>query len=392
MLPVPLPSGIHSYRLIAENNSSFANPTDDTLITTITTSAWWVTPELGTTDDLDTHTPVSLPGLSLSVSAGMVSQPGILCITELDTIPTGIQPDFAPVPADSNRRGWTATIHLTDSPDQFITNLPADVTWNLTDSISTPLSFCRLYSDFDTWIPVQEIVPGDSTLTIHLSEIGQFALFKIDDAKPPEVEATVNGQRFLRNSYVNTSPQIHITARDENGLDARPDAVDLWLNRAPTDPDIIEQLYGEAGIMTVQLAPTLMESDTSLSMVVHDAAGNPSDTLRLAFIVHSTLDLIDYGNFPNPFTDRTRFTYELTETVDDFSLDIFTVSGRRIRRFTADNTLSELDPRVGAYHEIVWDGRSKNGDFVANGVYFYRLKVKLNDTTIERKGKIAKAR
>jgi len=59
---------------------------------------------------------------------------------------------------------------------------------------------------------------------------------------------------------------------------------------------------------------------------------------------------------------------------------------------TQGSTLTDLDPRVGAYHEIIWDGRDKNGEFVANGVYFYQIKIKKGKTVIERRGKIAKAR
>ncbi len=44
------------------------------------------------------------------------------------------------------------------------------------------------------------------------------------------------------------------------------------------------------------------------------------------------------------------------------------------------------------YHEVEWDGTDDHGDEVANGVYFFRLRVKKGDIQKELTDKIAKIR
>ena len=104
------------------------------------------------------------------------------------------------------------------------------------------------------------------------------------------------------------------------------------------------------------------------------------------------MKLFDYGNFPNPFKTVTRFTYELTHTVADFSLTIYSVNGRKIKQFKIGSILGDFSPNVGGYHEIIWDGRDEWGDYIANGVYFYKYRIKYNNRTFTSIGKVARAR
>ena len=67
-------------------------------------------------------------------------------------------------------------------------------------------------------------------------------------------------------------------------------------------------------------------------------------------------------NYPNPFTDDTSFLIRLSDRAD-IRLDIFTLSGRRIRRLEAQ--------RDGGEVWIRWDGRDAHGAEIANGVYLY---------------------
>jgi xylose isomerase len=65
-------------------------------------------------------------------------------------------------------------------------------------------------------------------------------------------------------------------------------------------------------------------------------------------------------------SERTSFSFSLTQTVDKFSLEIFTLSGRKINSF-------ERYALAAAYHnDIVWNGRDAFGDRVATGVYLYK--------------------
>ncbi len=70
--------------------------------------------------------------------------------------------------------------------------------------------------------------------------------------------------------------------------------------------------------------------------------------------------------FPNPFLDRTRFSFELKHP-DRVELAVYDVAGRRVRHLLAERRDSGL-------HEIEWDGRDETGRRVPSGVYYFRLR------------------
>ncbi|GJM45014.1 MAG: hypothetical protein DHS20C21_18560 [Gemmatimonadota bacterium] len=68
---------------------------------------------------------------------------------------------------------------------------------------------------------------------------------------------------------------------------------------------------------------------------------------------------------PNPARGDVRLRFSVP-TVGDVRLDIFDVTGRRIR------TLTE-GPRATGYHEVYWNRDSNAGERVSPGIYFARL-------------------
>ncbi|MCK4695009.1 MAG: hypothetical protein KAT74_04570, partial [Candidatus Cloacimonetes bacterium] len=72
---------------------------------------------------------------------------------------------------------------------------------------------------------------------------------------------------------------------------------------------------------------------------------------------------------------------------DRVYLKIYTVSGRLVKTF------KNIPSSVG-YHEyprsvLGWDCRDKDGYFLANGVYFYRITAKKGNKKIEKTEKMA---
>lgn len=120
---------------------------------------------------------------------------------------------------------------------------------------------------------------------------------------------------------------------------------------------------------------------------VADAFGQVSlDTL-----VFNVTDPADYYaravfNYPNPFTEDTRFLFQISDRAE-IQLDIFTVAGRRIRR---------LEQVVdGGEQWLYWDGRDTVGDPIANGSYLYVARVTftgLDRPPVVLRGKLSKIR
>ncbi len=94
---------------------------------------------------------------------------------------------------------------------------------------------------------------------------------------------------------------------------------------------------------------------------------NNSNSATAEFVVRpkNQLVLSDVLNYPNPFRNRTTFTFELNFDDTEVRVKIFTLAGRLIR------TLAGAGAR--GFNQIDWDGRDEDGDILANGVYLYKI-------------------
>src|SRR5690606_21143157 len=90
-------------------------------------------------------------------------------------------------------------------------------------------------------------------------------------------------------------------------------------------------------------------------------------------------------NYPNPFTTSTRFVFTLTgsKLPDDMQIQIMTVTGKVVKEIS----MAELGPiRIGNnISDYAWDGRDQFGDRLANGVYLYRIRTKMDGSSIEHR-------
>jgi hypothetical protein len=73
-----------------------------------------------------------------------------------------------------------------------------------------------------------------------------------------------------------------------------------------------------------------------------------------------------YQNYPNPFNPITTIRYNLDKK-NDVTIDIINISGQIIRTY-------HIASQTPGSHQIVWDGHTHSGQFVASGIYIYRLK------------------
>jgi hypothetical protein len=85
-------------------------------------------------------------------------------------------------------------------------------------------------------------------------------------------------------------------------------------------------------------------------------------------------------NYPNPFNPTTTISYGLPNS-GHVKLDIFNIMGQRTI------TLVDANQEAGI-KKIIWNGRDQNGQSVASGMYFYRLKA--GDKEIVRKMSLIK--
>ncbi|MBD3257358.1 type IX secretion system sortase PorU, partial [candidate division GN15 bacterium] len=125
-----------------------------------------------------------------------------------------------------------------------------------------------------------------------------------------------------------------------------------------------------------------------LKITAWDNANNVTvEELSVVMALAGELAINDLLNYPNPMADQTTFHFELTTPTDRLSLEIFTLSGKKIW------SVSELGLGADRYPNdrltIVWDGRDLDGDRVATGVYIYKLSaVPESGEAVEEFGKV----
>ena len=97
---------------------------------------------------------------------------------------------------------------------------------------------------------------------------------------------------------------------------------------------------------------------------------NANNSSTAEFVVELVADgsvaVMDLLNYPNPMQDSTTFSFYANQHLEKFSLEIFTLSGKKINSYS----LYSLNP--GYHDDIIWRGRDVDGDRVATGVYIYR--------------------
>jgi hypothetical protein len=114
-------------------------------------------------------------------------------------------------------------------------------------------------------------------------------------------------------------------------------------------------------------------------LVVTDIAG-PTDytpTWQVLTINIGGVDVADHGvtpldygldqNFPNPFNAQTKISFSMPKA-EHVNLVVYNLLGQHVRTL--------VDQKMeAAKHDVTWDGNSDQGNLVASGTYFYRLKI-----------------
>lgn len=225
-----------------------------------------------------------------------------------------------------------------------------------------------------------------------LNKPGDYLLATAQDDEAPEVEININAREIFERAYVSERSDFSIILKDNYGINPLDEFRHILLDgeNISSDKVVVVDLDNirELGInFKLEMEP----GDHTLQVIAEDLVGNKVESDVYEIIYTGDSQLINYGNFPNPFTTKTSFIYELTEQFDDLTIKIYTISGRKIYTFSSKVNITTGLPLHGiGYHEVKWRGQDEFGNKVANGVYFYVIEAKVDGKTIKAKGKIAK--
>ena len=126
------------------------------------------------------------------------------------------------------------------------------------------------------------------------------------------------------------------------------------------------------------------DDNNSINIMVSawDNANNPSESsIQLSIVNSDAIELKNVLNFPNPFSESTQFTFELTSSAE-VEILIFTLAGLKVRTIIP-NYFEQ------GFNRVIWDGRDNYGQLLANGAYIYQLKAKNDFNETNYIGKLA---
>lgn len=377
-------------RLVVDADNQYPEGDEDNNVTEIKllVDRYVVTPEVGSTLRGEGTDTLHLgPGLSLFVAPGSASTPTVVWASFLDSVQVWEQPDLHVV-RGAAPPAWEVTSSAPHPPFEAVVRVSV-----VGESLGPAAGIfvherrSRKWRRAPTWqsgpwVYAQVLLPA------------RIALLESYDTTPPRVEILVDGQLYSPGAYVSSQPLVTFVLQDANGVALCPQSLRITLDGkdVPWGSLLLPDSVENANQVPVSMRPQLSPGGHTCQVEVWDCSGNVAGPMELVLKVASAFDVRVLGTYPNPFARQTVFVYELSRWAEDFSLSIFTTSGHLVRRFTEADALEGQNPRAPGYHEITWDGTDANGDEVANGVYFYRLRCADGERVLEHKGVVARLR
>ncbi len=398
-------SAYHQVRVIADYDSLLdeKNELNNMVQVTLYFNYFWATPSAGSSFDRETNQSIQLsPSWSFNILPNTLTESTLVKFSNMDIAPlirAAKQYDLKYLPIDVP--GDSLGVQL-----QFLNpNVEGKVNGVLQAVIdSTQVDHARTHVyRYEAKRGIWSVVPTQwqgNRLNATVDRSGIYALFYSNDTKEPLLEISVNGRPLISGMLVPQNPTIGVLLQDVNGvelgktIDLQLDGTYLIKDGVVLDETLVLPDSG-VNVKNVQLVltPELAPGKHTLLLKAADVNGNIAQK-ELTFSVAEGFNIIVYGNYPNPFKDRTIISYfiESNEEIDDLSIKIYSTSGRlvRSRMLDLDPTVLDDNLREPNYHELVWDGTDDDGNPVANGVYFLVFKGKYRGKTVKRTLKIAR--
>lgn len=347
-----------------------------------------VTAAMGTVDTLSIGdvAKMYIPQNSLSKTSTM----NYSLNENIDILKVGSQPGFKYIPFGSQNDSAAVHLQLNNPETKILT--PVYLAFKIDTSMRpdslAKVGVYRFSSGLNQWEKVPDAGLSDGYKVIYTDNLGDFALYYVNDSESPVIEITMNGRSLRNDMLIPATPELAFILQDENGINiSNGFLVKLDGDTIPKSEMNMPDSINNSNAISVLTSPRLSIGEHSLVVEAADANGNIS-VKPVNFVTSNNFDIIVYGNYPNPFSDETYISYYVDSggLLDEFSVKIYTVSGRMIKKIdTSDPRFREPD-----YYEVYWDGRDDDGNLVANGVYFAIIKAKHEGKDIEHRLKLAK--
>lgn len=204
------------------------------------------------------------------------------------------------------------------------------------------------------------------------------------EMSPPTIKVTLNDDPILSGDYLDAESvgaPLHIVADIIDEVEIDPSSITLVetdVGEIPPGSYTLEAIVDSAETQETSRWYRLTY-DTSIRDGSYDIRITASDLSGqlTRFVLYNRVgnEIRDVAAHPNPFDPHdgpTTLIYLLSKQSDDVTIRIFTVGGRLVE-------VIEGAPGNRNFNQVRWDGRDKDGDVVANGVYLYVIEAVFRD-------------
>ena len=237
---------------------------------------------------------------------------------------------------------------------------------------------------------------GDGLAYTNRVIIGGTDTTAVNNNKGPDINIYFDDVAYNNSYLVNPDSKLIVRLADPSGINTTGTGIghkiEGILNDDQNNPiDFTNYFTGDldAGGKSGQVVYQFNQLDQGhykLQVQAWDVFNNFSSAITYFDVVSGNgLEISDVYNYPNPFFGKTTFTFQQNLAKQlDVKIKVFTVAGRMIR---------EID-KYGVNEKFVtveWDGRDQDGNYIANGAYFYKVILKSTDGQFSKSviGKLA---
>jgi hypothetical protein len=378
------------------NNNSVKN--------SVLLSCFMVAPGIGSTNNGSSYSSVGINGLAtIEVpNPGTISTPELLCL-RADTLIATSQPGIQFLKS-GEYSAFTLELSNPVAEVRGVLKLWYDAA-NPDIGSATPAIY-KYNTRSKTWSRMSSVIQIPGIVAADVLLKGTFAVGYSNDFTAPNTRISIEGQFFTNNGAVPPSPKISVVATDENGIQAEAENIVLELDskRVLKEDFTFVDSAATPTSSGILYKPVLSNGNHTFCISVMDNNGNQSERNCIQMTVSNEFQVRVLGEFPNPFENEMFLAYDIlgANSIDEVEVKFFSASGRAIRtlKYPSSNFAQTLgltqggtgEPTSIGYHEVWWDGLDDDGSEVANGVYFYRIRIKSGDELVETLGKIARVR
>ncbi len=213
------------------------------------------------------------------------------------------------------------------------------------------------------------------------------------DNTGPDIEAYLNDTTFVNGDITLEDPTLIANLYDEHGVNALGNSIGhdivAYLDEDLSHPYVLNSYYKSdrddftRGKLEFRFQ-NLEDGFHTLRIKAWDVYNNSSE-VEINFNVsrNTPLDIDDVRNFPNPFTETTKFQFNHKHFNKDLKLSIRITS---VDGIVVDEIGPVIVPADGySTLPIEWDGTNSKGGRLAAGVYIYQIIVQGENGLSEQK-------